>query len=289
MNYQGARSQLKVWMEGQSARVLYAMWAYAAHTGDWEIVRQNWDLLRQAFGSLVQGQDYASCMTGQPHVPWRLNSSINGLIGFARMANRVGDRQSEDRAGYLLAKTMVAWLAQWRAPSSLQHCEPNEERWHALRVYGNVYGDLLPKLQSASGTYLDTRTQSWWPDQGFTWCTDPTLFSAPWAEIFLEASPELLRFIDDYFHQDVSDQFDFVHWIWPAMFSNAFSYQTGLGQWGFASPYLRVAAAIKKEKPQQLLKWLPDAQLPEDPFYIENLLAILYAEGRPQWVTRPAP
>ena len=58
-----------------------------------------------------------------------------------------------------------------------------------------------------------------------------------------------------------------------------------LGQWGFASPYLRVAAFVKHEKPAQLLDWLPDAQMSEDPFFLENLLAILYADGKPQWTT----
>ncbi len=283
MSYRAARSQLRMWMDWRSPRVLYAMWAYAHHSGDWDVVENNWPLLRRAFGNSVIGQDWASGMAGQPHVPLRLNSGINGLIGFARMARHMEDRVAEDRAAYLLGKSMVAWLAQWKAPNYIQSCEPREEMWHALRVYGNTYGKLLPRLKSASGNYLGTRTQSWWPEQGFSWCTDPTLFSAPWSEIFLEASPELLRFYDDYFRDDIADQFDFVHWIWPTMFAQAFSYQTGLGEWGFASPYLRIAAFIKKESPRQLLSWLPDPQFAEDPFYLENLLAILYAGGQKQW------
>jgi hypothetical protein len=101
--------------------------------------------------------------------------------------------------------------------------------------------------------------------------------------VFLEASPELLRFYDDYFRADVIDQLDYVSFLWPLTFSNAFSYQTGLGQWGMSSPYFRVAALMRRDSPTQLRAMLPDAQCPEDPFYIENLLAILQADGRARW------
>jgi hypothetical protein len=182
-----------------------------------------------------------------------------------------------------LGQSLLAWFAQWKGPNYAQHCEPLEAEWHALHCYRTVYGERLPRSQTASGTYLNTRTQSWYPAEGFTWCTDPTLFSAPWSEVFLEASPELLRFYDDYFRADVIDQLNYVSFLWPLMFSNAFSYQTGLGQWGMASPYFRVAAHARRDRPAQLRAMLPDAQCPEDPFYIENLLAILHADGRTRW------
>jgi len=289
--YRYKQARLECWMNYQQARVLYALWAYAHWTGDWALVREHWPLVNSAVASYAVHHDYASLLSGTNHVPLRLHCGMNGLIGAARMARELGDTTWEQRAAYLLGQSMLAWFAQWKAPNYLQHCEPREAEWHALHCYRALYRGDLPKFQAATGTYLNTRTQSWYPAQGFTWCTDPTLFSAPWSEVFLEASPELLRFYDDYFRADVIDQFDYVYFLWPLMFSNAFSYQTGLGQWGMASPYFRVAAAVRRDPPGRLRAWLPDAQCPEDPFYLENLLAILHADGRTRWapcVTRSA-
>lgn len=285
--YRYKQARLECWMDWQYTRVLYALWAYAHHTGDWAIVQAHWPLLQSALASYGVQHEFASLMSGTSHVPLRLHCGINGSIGAARMARRLGDAAWEQRAAYFLGQGLLAWFAQWKGPNYLQHCEPREAEWHALGCYRGLYRNDLPRGRSANGTYLNSRTQSWYPAQGFTWCSDPTLFSAPWSEIFLEAGPELLRFFDDYFRDDVKDQFDYVFFLWPLMFSDAFSYQTGLGAWGMASPYFRVAAAIKRESPQQLEAWLPDAQCAEDPFYLENLLALLHADGQTRWEKLP--
>jgi hypothetical protein len=281
--YRYKRAKLECWMDVQHARVLYALGTYAHYTGDWDLVRESWPLLQGAVASYAVKHDFASLLNGTSHVPLRLHCGMNGLIGAARMARKLDDGAWEQRAAYLLGQSLLAWFAQWKGPNYAQHCEPLEAEWHALHCYRTVYGERLPRSQTASGTYLNTRTQSWYPAEGFTWCTDPTLFSAPWSEVFLEASPELLRFYDDYFRADVIDQLDYVSFLWPLTFSNAFSYQTGLGQWGMSSPYFRVAALMRRDSPTQLRAMLPDAQCPEDPFYIENLLAILQADGRARW------
>lgn len=109
-NYIVRESDLKG-LVGGGVRVasLYPVWAYADFTGDWEYAAGGWRAARAALTSqYVRYADWAIGFNGG--AAWELNETIQGLIGYARLADGLG-KGGVDLAEYLAVKALVARYA----------------------------------------------------------------------------------------------------------------------------------------------------------------------------------
>jgi len=98
------------------AERLYAMWAYAHHTGDWTLVEANWafiaDLFRDEFVSTFS-EELGFCQ----FTDWRvgnvldINQQIGGMLGVSRMAAYVGDTEVGAQATDMLERMYAARVA----------------------------------------------------------------------------------------------------------------------------------------------------------------------------------
>ncbi len=90
------------------AENLYAAWAYAHYTGDWQTIIDHWSLLSSLYGRLVDAFDdrVGFCIERNPdgsakrwHTPdLKLNLQIAATQSVSRMAERVGDSTTRDNA-----------------------------------------------------------------------------------------------------------------------------------------------------------------------------------------------
>jgi hypothetical protein len=122
-----------------SANLLETLWAYSQFTGDWELVRARWPLVKKLFTTPAEtrwagfGRD-AIAELGDEAAP---------CLALARMAFKIGDLDTYNYASYMFARELVHhWLKQ-RGAAYFRRRQP----WHSLEqmdeeVYlTNLWGD----------------------------------------------------------------------------------------------------------------------------------------------------
>lgn len=102
------------------AENLYAAWAYVHHTGDWQTITDNWILLSDLYGRLVNAFDneLGFYVEREPdgsakrwHTPeLKLNLQLAAMQSVSRMAEHVGDTVTRDQAYDLLQRMYEARL-----------------------------------------------------------------------------------------------------------------------------------------------------------------------------------
>jgi len=145
------RSNLNNWPPPAASPLsLYAVWLWAKHTGDWELVRNNWGALTSLYTARVaDGITYYA--------------DIAGLIGYARMAAQLFGTDSSAYVGAV--ETAVAALEAGRvitpyveyARSIDQYWTPRDDQ----AEWGNFQGWYLPVffgLTPEIGLYLREQT-----------------------------------------------------------------------------------------------------------------------------------
>ena len=113
---------------------LEPLWGYAHHTGDWDFIREQWDIIRQLRPELERGGwtslgDGSTVEMGDEAAPY---------LALARMAYRVGDVETYQYACYLFAGHLTRQHAKLRGMKYIRDHLP----WHraeplALEVYLN--------------------------------------------------------------------------------------------------------------------------------------------------------
>jgi len=101
-------------MEWFVDRFLWACWSYAHATGDWEKIRESWPLIRAEFRDKHWG----------PNLPlrWRTGSGVSreyssrpyAVMGYARMARKMGDTQAFRYASYLAVRSWMRMVGTWQ-------------------------------------------------------------------------------------------------------------------------------------------------------------------------------
>ncbi len=99
------------------ARRLYATWAYAAYSGDWEFIQRHWPVFRNAFNSL--GRHYDASLGFYNFPDWlagwfSLNDQMNAALAISRMAAQVGDAGTKADADAKLEAMKAARLRHGR-------------------------------------------------------------------------------------------------------------------------------------------------------------------------------
>jgi len=111
-----------------NAGVLEMLWACAHFTGDWDLIRERWPMVKQRFSAPQQmswagfgesGASNQSSLTGQ-------------CVAFARMAYKVGDMDSYHYASYAFARQLTARAVRQRGADYFRAHQP----WHSMKVMG---------------------------------------------------------------------------------------------------------------------------------------------------------
>lgn len=92
---------------------LYSIWLAALFTGDWELIRQRWDVIRGAFQYFLSTMDWA-CMCApycENGIAWSDGTNYGAYLGFCNMAEMIGDRDAYQTAVAAFAKMAVHRLA----------------------------------------------------------------------------------------------------------------------------------------------------------------------------------
>lgn len=99
------------------------VWAYGHYTGDWKTVEEGWPIVSKIFHLPVQTTWLTQCPQN-----WAVQDlhigAIEGTIGFARIAHRLGRTEQYNYACYLLAKNLAALFAAQKGIEYMRENEP---------------------------------------------------------------------------------------------------------------------------------------------------------------------
>ena len=262
---------------------LSAAWAYAHYTGDLEAVkphrarldamanhvltRHNWLLGFEVEGWATTG----FCHTAQ----------VNALIAYARLMKALGDEATYEKAAYLAAKHLLGWYAHFFGTDYIALYMGRDHTSGANR-FRHLVPILPDHLARKTDIIYDTKVNWWVTTHGPAPEGDPTLFLAPWTGIFPLAHDEMHRFWRDHLRGEAGVVWDFFTWLWPETF-NQFSADQ-MNNWGGITPYFQLKAFVLDGSAEWLAESLPWPEVTQDPFYLQNLRAILFAAGQKRWV-----
>ncbi len=100
-----------------NALALYAVCYGAMLTDSWDLVRKQWDVIKEIFDYFLVLQDWA-CMASaycENGHAWNDGANYGAYPAFIRMAEMVGDRRSMDLGMYAYAKMCAERVAQFRS------------------------------------------------------------------------------------------------------------------------------------------------------------------------------
>jgi hypothetical protein len=111
-----------------ATNVLQTVWAYAHHTGDWDLVRERWDIVKKLF---ITPEEMCWCFVGRAAIA-EMGDEAPPCAALARMAWRVGDIDTYRFAAYCHAKEMVHhYVKSFGADYFVRHQPLNH--WQPMR------------------------------------------------------------------------------------------------------------------------------------------------------------
>ena len=179
-----------------SANLLETLWAYAHFSGDWDLIKQRWDLVKKLFCTPAEtrwvsfGRD-AIAELGDEAAP---------CLAMARMAYKVGDMDTYNYACYIFARELVHHYVKQRGAAYYRLHQP----WHTMEVMDeevyltNLWGDIAawqidgPNYPAKSGERQ---------------------YNNRWVRFKNE---DVGRFYRDYLQEDVRRELDVLRDRWPA-------------------------------------------------------------------------
>ncbi len=178
----------------ESAGVLEALWAYAHFTGDWDLIKEQWPLIKRIF--TVPGQSRWAGF-GRSHRA-ELGTGAAHCLAFARLAYQAGDMDSYNYACYLFTRELVHLFVKQRGSDYFRQLQP----WHSMefmddevfptRLAGDTLGWLLdgPKYPVGAGERQ---------------------FEKRWRQF---ADVDVARFYRDYLGEDVRREMNWLQHRW---------------------------------------------------------------------------
>jgi hypothetical protein len=109
---------------GCGASVLQGLWAYAQFTGDWDLIRTRWPVVKELFTTPAEAR-WASFGC---HGIGEISEEAAPCLAFARLAYRVGDLDSYHYGCYLFARELVHLFLKQHGADYFRKQQP----WHSL-------------------------------------------------------------------------------------------------------------------------------------------------------------
>jgi uncharacterized repeat protein (TIGR01451 family) len=279
---------------------LYALWAYADATGDWDAIGQNWSLVMQQFQKFIDAYDpnlgfcnFEEWRTG------RLN--IGAQIGAAQavrdMAAHLGYADTQAEADALLSKLLdgrIA-LAQFvprlydigeRAPAQIRLNPDGTINNHDIMSGGPYNNELIPYSAALRDRDTDPSQVNWWDgstyrvDAGIGHMYYPALSGC--FPLCSEMAARLRADLLDKIHYYVKSYEVNNPWWWM---SDLAYHTTGSGEHLYHSPTLawtmfQVKAKVLGEDWETLARQLPEPvslNTRYDLYRLQNLVTLLDA------------
>lgn len=108
----------------RSEHLLEPLWAYAHFTGDWELIRERWPLIR----SFLKTQDNIRWAGYGSDGVVELGAQAAPTIAFARLAYQAGDMDSYHLGCQMLARELVVLFLKQRGADYFRQQQP----WHSM-------------------------------------------------------------------------------------------------------------------------------------------------------------
>lgn len=121
---------------------LQTVWAYAQFTGDWELIRERWPLIRRFFNT----PDEADWLSFGRYAIAEIGDEAAPCAAFARMAWTVGDREAYLLGAYMFARELVHLYAKQRGGAyffgrqPFQSLSPMPEHIYPTNLWGSTRG-----------------------------------------------------------------------------------------------------------------------------------------------------
>src|SRR5437762_6098847 len=106
------------------ASLFETLWAYAHFSGDWALIKERWQTLRQLFSLLTQARWVGF---GRGNIS-ELADEAGPCLAMARMAYNVGDMDTYNYACYLFARELTVQYVQQRGGKYFRLHQP----WHSM-------------------------------------------------------------------------------------------------------------------------------------------------------------
>ena len=262
---------------------LSAAWSYGCATGDWKTLKQHKALLDEMANYLFVRHNWLLgfeldgwSLTGFAHT-----AQVDALVAYARLMRAMGDQPAYGKAAYLATRHLLSWYAHFFGTDYMALYLGRDHTPGANR-FRHLVGIMPEGLAGKTDIIFDTKVTCWTRTHGPSPEGDPTLFLAPWTGLFPLAHDEMVRFWRDHMKGEIGHVWDFFLLLWPETF-NQFSADE-MNNWGGITPYYQLKAFVLDGRPQWLVENLPWPEVTQDPFYLENLRAILFSSGKTQWV-----
>ena len=116
---------------------LYSLYLGALLSGNWRAIKENWGTIRKAFDYFLSMQDWACMATAycEDGISWNDGTNYGGYVGFARMAEIVGDKDSYASVMYAFGKLAALRLAIFRSTQKYFHTYFNHKPWWIAKFF----------------------------------------------------------------------------------------------------------------------------------------------------------
>jgi hypothetical protein len=122
-----------------SANMIETLWTYAHFTGDWELIRERWPLIKKLF---ITPAETRWAGFGRDAIA-ELGDEAPPCAAMARLAYKVGDMDTYNYACYMYARELVHHFLKQRGKDLFRKSQP----WHSMEVMDeevyltNLWGD----------------------------------------------------------------------------------------------------------------------------------------------------
>ena len=177
-----------------SANTLETLWAYAHFTGDWDLIRERWPLVKRMFCTPAE----ANWVSFGREAIAELGDEAAPCLALARMAYRIGDSDTYNYACYMFARELAMHYIKQRGADYFRRHQP----WHSMEFMDeevfltNLWGDT-------AGWQIDGPK---YPAK-----TGERQFNNRWVR-FQDA--DVGRFYRDYLRVDVKRELDWLQERW---------------------------------------------------------------------------
>jgi uncharacterized repeat protein (TIGR01451 family) len=232
----------------ERVEILYAVWAYAHYAGRWDVVADNWDLIKNLVASAIDPGDPDTLLSNPDS--WSLgsvNRRTSALIAYTRMA-----QQMDDAAAY----TWGLNAATRSLAARIEHEEANRPtlgEWHVTSREGGRF------------VYRSGSHRTWIPR-------------------YRDLTPEVGAALRDYAAEDLADQAEYLrvvrpdgHMVWGRQFAG----EVGSNFPQHAIDIFSAQAMMLGASPEELRYYLDQRWCRGDLYYVQKLVYTIRAHTAP--------
>ena len=178
------------------AGVIEDLWACAHFTGDWELVKEHWPLVKKMFTTPAKARWAGFGCEGIPAI----GDEATHCAAFARLAYQAGDMDAYNYGCYMFARQLTLLFLKQRGADYFRQHQP----WHSMELM-----DEEAFLTSLGGGTIG------WRIDGPKYPADASerLFDQRWARF---NDGDVARFYREYLKEDVRHELNWLQPRWPA-------------------------------------------------------------------------